>query len=62
MKSSITGEAEQMKLHPKKINHKGGVSTNKLWKPLIHFLRERWQQAFSKKRTLLFSSHNTTAL
>lgn len=34
MKTSITGEAKQMKLHPKKINHKGGLSTNKLWKPL----------------------------
>jgi hypothetical protein len=61
MKTSITGEAKQMKLHPKKINHKGGLSINKLWKPLIHFLGERWQQAFSQKITLLSSSRNTTA-
>jgi hypothetical protein len=61
MNTSITGEAKQMKLHPKKINHKAGLSINKLWKPLIHFLRGRWQQVLSKKRKLLFSSRNTTA-
>jgi hypothetical protein len=61
MKTSITAEAKQMKLHPNKINHKGGLSTNKLWKLLIHFLRERWQQALSQKRTLLSTSRNTTA-
>jgi hypothetical protein len=31
------GEAKQMKLHPKKIYHKGGLSINKLQKPLIPF-------------------------
>jgi hypothetical protein len=61
MKTSITGEEKQMKLHPKKINHKGGLSINEVWNPLTHFLTERWQQAFSHKRKLLSSSCNTTA-
>jgi hypothetical protein len=35
--TSITGKAKQMKLHPQKINHTGGLSINNLWKPLIPF-------------------------
>jgi hypothetical protein len=57
----LTKEATENNVHPN-MNRVDGFALSIPWLPHIQSLKERWQQAFLKNRTVLTAKGNTTGL
>jgi hypothetical protein len=53
-------DTEEIKIHPSSTNLKDAFSKSRLWKCVIHSLKERKQKAFTKNRIVSLTSATPT--